>query len=543
MRYRHSYRWSCVAVLAASGALAAPRVYYTDLDSGPNSGGEKNAGAYVTIYGSGFGSVQGSSSVTVGAGRAAAYPIWTDSKIAIQLGPDASTGDIIVTTKDGASNPVPFTVRPGKIYFVASNGKDGHDGSFASPWRTVLKARDSLKPGDIAYLRNGVNQAADDGQGWKTCLLIGANSGTQDRPKSLVAYPGESATLGNVNGTAAGGCDAGIRTRNQGENYWTIAGLKIRGGTEAFNLFGVTGWRLVGNDMSCPNGNGQSACLDTARASNLHIYGNNIHDVATNLDPSKVTALYHGVYLSTDTNHVWFGWNTIANVQGGRGMQVHSSPIQGGGAADPTGHDQYDLHIHDNVIHDTQCDGIILSTVDPSKGPVEIYNNVIYNAGKGPNNLEGSGSWSCINAQAYTNSGPPGSGPIEIYNNTLYACGSFANPPYSDSSAGLMWIAAKNPNKYVHLRRNIIETSGSVPYLRIHDVPANECPDSDKCAGVRGSDNLFYGNGAAPRNPNLKASLSCDPHFVNAAAADFRIPQNGPARNTGAFACASEKQH
>ncbi len=495
----------------------------------------------MTIYGKGFGSAQPGSFVTIGGGRAAKYLIWSDSKIALQPGSAAASGDIIVTTPDGNSNPVPFTVRTGRIFFVATTGKDGHDGSFASPWRTILKARDSLKPGDIAYVRDGVTQSKDDGQGWKSCVLIAANSGAPGRPKALVVYPGESAAIGNENGTAAGGCDSAIRTKNNGENYWTIAGFKIRGGTDAFNIWGSNGWRLVSNDMSCPNGNDQSACLETTRATNLHIYGNNIHDVATNLEPSKVTALYHGVYFSTDTNHVWFGWNIIANVQGCRGLQVHSSPIQGGGPSDPTGHDQYDLHIHDNVIHDTQCDGIILATVDPSQGPVELYNNIIYNAGKGPNNAEGSGAWSCINAQAHTNSGPPGSGPIDIYNNTLFACGTFPHPPYLDSSAGLIWVAAKNPNKYVRLRNNIIETSGTVPYIRVLDVAANGCPDSEKCSGVRGSGNVFYGSGPAPANPNLKQSLNRDPHFVNPAAADFHTTSDSPARNTGAYACEGPK--
>ena len=91
---------------------------------------------------------------------------------------------------------------------------------------------------------------------------------------------------------------------------------------------------------------------------------------------------------------------------------------------------QYDIHIHDNIIHDTQCDGIVLATVDPSKGPVEVYNNIIYNAGKGPNNPEQTGNWSCVYSPGYTNTGAAGSGAIQVYNNTMYNCGSFANQPY-----------------------------------------------------------------------------------------------------------------
>jgi len=37
-------------------AQAAPQVLYTDIISGPNSGGEGNLGAYLSIFGKGFGS-------------------------------------------------------------------------------------------------------------------------------------------------------------------------------------------------------------------------------------------------------------------------------------------------------------------------------------------------------------------------------------------------------------------------------------------------------------------------------------------------------
>src|SRR5208282_5168926 len=46
----------------------APRIFFTDLLSGPNNGGQSGDGAFVTIYGSGFGATQGSSTVAVGGG-------------------------------------------------------------------------------------------------------------------------------------------------------------------------------------------------------------------------------------------------------------------------------------------------------------------------------------------------------------------------------------------------------------------------------------------------------------------------------------------
>src|SRR5579864_7867523 len=130
-----------------------PRIFFSDLDSGPNIGGQKNHGVWVTIWGKGFGASRGASTVTIGGGVAADYPIWTDTKITFQLGPRAKTGDIVVSVRaksgrarsdgragSGLSNGVPFTVRKGKIYFVAMNGSDYRKGTFEAPWKSIVYA-------------------------------------------------------------------------------------------------------------------------------------------------------------------------------------------------------------------------------------------------------------------------------------------------------------------------------------------------------------------------------------------------------------------
>src|ERR1041385_5693141 len=73
-----------------------PHIFFSDLESGPNTGGQDNHGVWVTIWGKGFGAERGRSTVTVGGGAAAEYPIWSDTKITFQLGPAARTGDIVV---------------------------------------------------------------------------------------------------------------------------------------------------------------------------------------------------------------------------------------------------------------------------------------------------------------------------------------------------------------------------------------------------------------------------------------------------------------
>ncbi len=55
----------CVAPAFAQG----PAIFFTDLTSGPKTGGENNNGTIVTIYGKRFGATRGNSTVTVGGGQ------------------------------------------------------------------------------------------------------------------------------------------------------------------------------------------------------------------------------------------------------------------------------------------------------------------------------------------------------------------------------------------------------------------------------------------------------------------------------------------
>jgi hypothetical protein len=133
--------------------ISGVRAFFTDLVSGPSSGGENGKGAYVTVYGNGFGASRGTSTVTIGSGAADNYPLWTETKITFQLGAAATTGNVVVhVSGKGGSNGLAFTVRAGNIFFVSSTGKDTNDGAFSTPWATIPQAKNSIQPGDIAYI-------------------------------------------------------------------------------------------------------------------------------------------------------------------------------------------------------------------------------------------------------------------------------------------------------------------------------------------------------------------------------------------------------
>src|SRR5258708_570810 len=139
------------SVALVSAQSAHPRIFFSDLESGPITGGQNNKGAWVTIWGKGFGATQGTSTVTVGGGAADNYPVWSDTKITFQLGANAKTGNILVNVPNvGTSNGLAFTVRAGNIFFVAITGNNANTGSFGSPWQTIPHAKTPAPPGNTA---------------------------------------------------------------------------------------------------------------------------------------------------------------------------------------------------------------------------------------------------------------------------------------------------------------------------------------------------------------------------------------------------------
>ncbi len=536
-------------LLLACGKLPAqaPVLFFSDIPSGSNTGGENGNGAYVSLYGNYFGASQGSSTVTAPGGAMVNCTVWGAAwlwyqKITCQLGPNAATGSLIVTVNGQSSNPLPFTVAPGNIYFIATTGNDNNPGTFAAPWRTLLRARDAMLPGDIAYAMDGVTQSTDDGTGWDAAFLL--SGGDQGKwcsatglPRALAAYPGATVTIGNATG---GLPDFGVRTSDCQGN-WVFSGISFRGQNPAQAGSG-SHYRFAGSDITCPytQGIGGGACFQTSQASYVDFYGNHVYNAGT----ANASALFQAVYFSTDSNDIDMGWNLVEYVHGCRGLQVHSSPLGSGGPQDPTGYDQFDISIHDNTLHDTQCDGMIVDTVDPSRGPVSIYNNVVYNAGIGPNNPEGTGGWNCINVPGSTANGPAGSGTVEVFNNSLFACGTFTSPPYGSNNNAVAENGDEAPGAppiYVHIRNNMLYSvpttlyPGGVPYVVVWDPLTDEpCANSQNCPWLYGTNNLMYGAGNPVTNmAEITGTVSANPLVVSTSLPDLHLTSGSPAIQAG----------
>ena len=512
--------FNIVSLLLFSAALAGaqsapPRIFFSDLESGPNTGGQNSKGVWVTIWGKNFGATQGTSTVTIGGGAADNYPLWSDGKIIFQLGANARTGSIVVNVPNvGSSNGLPFTVRPGNIFFVATTGNDANTGIFTAPWKTIPKAKNTIAAGDVAYIEDGVAQTSQDNfTAYLTMDNNGAsNSGSATAPKALVAYPNATVTIG-----VAGGLHYGIRTPNISahEDYWVISQLHIIGGTQAMDIGGV-GWRVIGNEMQCPGGDDQVGCFEMSEGSQTKFYGNDVHNAGINPTSSK---FYHAVYFSTNSNHIDVGWNHIHDNFTCRALQFHSSPLCSPtcGSGDTTGFDQFDLHVHDNLIHGDNCNGINFATVDPSKGPVEAYNNVIYNVGR-MDPLQLGAAFSCIYVAGITNNGVAGTGSVEVFNNTLSDCAA-NNSANASGSRGAFGVGGGPATLVMRLRNNVA-----------YQLPGEIYIDGST-SQITGDHNLWFGVGSGPAQTINNINL--DPQVANRSLGDFHLTSASPAINAG----------
>jgi hypothetical protein len=522
---KHFSIFILAAVLGAPAMRAQslpPRIFFTDLTSGPNTGGENNNGTILTIYGKNFGTTQGTSTVTVGGGAVAAYLQWGGSapgelgtqKISVAIGAAAKTGSVVVTTSNGPSNAIPFTVRSGNIYCVSTTGNDANAGQFPSScWATPVKAKNTMVAGDITYILNGVTATTQDSNGG---VVNVSSSGTALSPIALVGYPGASVTIGSSTQARAFEFPGG-------NAYWTIAGISaIRAQTEAFNMNDDTGIRIVGDDISCPNGDGSTACVlgDGGSGSGLKALGNYIHNTGNGCTGGCHT--YHAFYNSTNNVSWEAGWNTIApdpghtGVAGCKAIEVYSTG----------GSDQFDIHIHDNIIHDAVCDGIDLNTVNPDgtntmggQGSVEVYDNIIYHVGTGPAPSGSESDYACIEVgatAAHTN-------PIQIYNNSFYDCGSRGN----GDSGGISYSGDAVSLK-INLRNNIFQATGaSEPYFTSNS-------SSSACSNASGSNNLWFGAGAPLCGTLFTSNVNSDPKFVDPVTTrNFHLQSGSPAIDVG----------
>jgi hypothetical protein len=513
VKYRAGLLAACAAAnLAAATPSDAPLVLYTDIASGPNSGGENGNGAYLCVFGKNFaGNGLGTQTkVTIGGAEVASYRLLGASKarpdiqeICVQLGPltgvQVGTPLPVQVSVDGVSSnsDVMFTINPGRMLFVDNvHGNDASAvlGDITKPYRhvqtsdTSQAAYGAMQAGDIIVMRGTGTTWTDRGDDTYFIKFINkdgtaptGSAGTG--PLTLMAYPGEDVFIDAE--MPQKGAISGIDTTGgfTGGHFVTIADLRVKsGGNAGVIAVQVAGdnWRIVGNDLSAATAtNTALAGGINGNATNSFWYGNYIHDIAGGAAQEN-----HGIYVDGDGSYD-IAYNHIANVSGGNGFQIFADET------DTANH----VHFHHNLVHGVSKHG--LNVADGSQNDIEIWNNIVYDTAYSGLRFDSESLHSA-----------------KIYNNTFYgvdAAGTNGNYAAMSNDAGV-------PNDAFDIRNNIFE-------------PVNGKPDSGGSVGFGGTigivdSNLWFGGTGSVNfdghpvsgNPAF-ASAPSDFHLTTASAA------------------------
>ncbi len=430
-----------------------------------------------------------------------------------------ATGEGITVTVDGhVSNALPFTVGgSGTIRFVATTGSDSNAGTWSAPFATMQAATDAMGPGDITYVRDGVSQRTNCNV-YNACVNV-FNEGTADAPMALIAYPGATVTLGDGSvARALGNFNVG---HGRASWHWVISKLTIldAGGLA---LPANTGWRLVGNFITMPHGDGSAGAIYVG-GDHVKVLGNELTGLASqNPNASK---LFHTIYASgertgdpprlpTESDRE-IAWNSLHDNQNNRGINIYSEQAY---SALIQNH-----RVHDNVIINQRGVGILLGGYVTADN--WVYNNVIDQAGLGPDwPAEGVSGHTCMQIDVGADTTPATATTLNVFNNTLSRCG-YGPSEHPDSNnlgaSGAISFGDIFARATVVFRNNLIFSEGN-PYLS--PWTSNVPPSSAYTNG-------WYGLASPPSWDT--AAMTQDPKWVSLSDHDFRLTANSPAVDVG----------
>ncbi|MFZ6781243.1 hypothetical protein ACO0LD_30780 [Undibacterium sp. Ji83W] len=551
------------AIFSSGGAVGSlPQQLYTDITSGPTTGGENNKGIYLSVFGQNFGTtgagtnakvyldnieVDNYRSIGVSRGRADIQQITTQIGA---LGGAANGSDLpvkVVINGNVATdaNQLSFKINPGKIYFVSLDGNDstGQPDDINHPYRHVQLAVSNnsndinvgctiagglqpvatagvwgiVLPGDFIVMRGGVwtdvHQAGDN-----YFLRAQNKSGTpatgavQSGPITLMGFPTETTQLSQALASSKDNASGGVITSADSARQEigcgagiTITNLKIESGRGDGMISVQAGYEL-----------------NKYKGANWRVVNNEltaytaVHNV--NAKGAGVTGSGNGVVvLGNHVHDVYCGPD-----DGSSFLQNHGFYFDGTGSYEVAynevgnifggnGVQSYsssgtpigNINVHHNLIHDVRKHGINLA--DGTAGNVKVWNNVVYNI-----------QYAAVRFNTTDITG------AKIYNNTFYNTNTAGNSNY-----GALTNDWNLPKGAMDVENNIFYVATGTPY----NSGSNGVPAS---TGTFARNLWFNGSGS----PGLDSTaIMANPLFVQAGA-DFHLQTNSAARGAGSIATA-----
>lgn len=519
-----------------SPKLVKPLILYTDVTSGPNSGGEHNQGAYLSIFGKDFGTggLGHTVKVYIGAMQVNNYRYLGPSRgrpgiqqITVQIGHLGNPKPgiplpirVVVNGKSSNTNRT-FTVNPGRMLFVSQTGNDATaiPGDIKRPYRYVQNGKngafDVARPGDtIVMLGTPLKGRAitsdptlpasawtDTYQGYFLRFIGKDGTAPTGRPGSgpisLIAYPDQDVFICESYASGAKGAITGVDTTSYpGGRYVTVADLRIEsGGPSGVVNEQIHGhhWRVVNNELTAATGATDPHNLAggiTGNGNHSFWVGNHIHAIYS-ASPMEM----HGIYIDGNGSYK-VAYNWINNVRDGSGFQVYVNGDNGSNFAD-------DVTLHHNLIGNIAKYGI--NVADGSRNGFLIYDNVVFNA-----------HFACLRFNTNTLHG------ARIYNNTFVDCGGV--PRYGVVTND--WVF---PHDALDMENNIIFADSGGSY-------------AGGTVGMYGkigriTHNLFYNGHGTPDWDSHP--IMGDPRFISLANHDFRLRSDSAAIDAASAATES----
>lgn len=508
-----------------------PYVVYTDIVSGPTSGGEGNNGAYLSIFGQNFGSsgLGQTTRVYIGNAEVASYRYLGAAKVSnmqqitVQVGSlGAATQGVAlpvkVTVNGVASNTnLTFMPNPGRILYVdnvAGNDSTAVPGDIAHPYRYVQTpalttggAWAIAQAGDLIVMRGhgAANPWTDVGfENYfmryrnKSGSAPTGNSGTG--PIVLMGYPSEDVYIhGTLANGMTGGCISAINGQSfPGMGQWAvISNLRIDcegyDGPISQEIYG-NNWRIVNNELSASTAPRTGASVPrmagiTGNGTNSIWYGNHIHDIQGSSQEC------HGIYIDGDGSYD-IAYNQIHDIRDGNGFQVY---VNGGNGSIEANN----ISFHHNLIHDVSKHAINIA--DGTRNNVKVWNNIAYNA-----------QYAAIRFNTTVLNG------AKFYNNTFYNTNQSGNPNYGALTND--W----------NLPANSIDVESNIFYVATGTLYNGGSVGVSASAGTFARNVWYNGTGS----PSIDSSaITHDPLFVSAGS-DFHLQKGSPAIGAGSTASA-----
>ena len=221
-------------------------------------------------------------------------------------GPRLQRATLVAAAAVGAGLMLPAAASAA-TYEVSLVGRDSGNGSPSSPWRTIKKGMESLRPGDTLLLRGGVYTEEVTG--------MSLSKGTPSAPITVRAYPGERPILRGL-------------LAMYSSDYWILDGLNVTWapgsersshGEHMVKMIDGANWRITNSEIW--GAQAYSALLIGGTSRNWRVDHNFIHDTVPTHDGSQD----HLIYISTPVGGGVVDRNLLANSPNGRGVKVGPS--------------------------------------------------------------------------------------------------------------------------------------------------------------------------------------------------------------------------